>query len=305
MDVLILGTGALATLFAARLSAAGASVTMLGRWREALDALDQRGARLADAEGRETAYPVRAVDSPEFCPPVRFALVLVKSWQTRRAAEDLARCLAEDGIALTLQNGLGNDVLLAEALGDSRVAVGVTTVGATLLAPGLARLGGEGTISLEDDPRVDALRALFAESGFDVRTASDARTLIWGKLVINAAINPLTALLEVPNGELLRRPSARALMGGLARETAAVAAALGIALPFENPVLAAEEVARRTASNFSSMFQDVRRGAPTEIDAICGAISRVGEDAGIPAPLNRFCWQLVRAKAIERGAPGV
>jgi choline dehydrogenase-like flavoprotein len=79
MDVLILGTGALATLFAARLSAAGASVTMLGRWREALDALDQRGARLADAEGRETAYPVRAVDSPEAYPPVRFALVLVIS----------------------------------------------------------------------------------------------------------------------------------------------------------------------------------------------------------------------------------
>jgi len=86
-------------------------------------------------------------------------------------------------------------------------------------------------------------------------------------------------------------------MGALARETAAVAEAEKVTLPFLDPVVAAENVAHDTAANHSSMFQDVRRGAPTEIDAICGAVTRRGERRGIPTPYNRACWRLVRAVA--------
>ena len=123
----------------------------------------------------------------------------------------------------------------------------------------------------------------------------DAQSLVWGKLVINAAINPLTALLKVPNGELLNRPSARELMGRLAHEAADVARAENINLPFDDPVAAAEDVARKTAANQSSMLQDVLRGAPTEIDAICGAVVSRGEAHGFDTPANRACWELVRA----------
>ncbi|MEJ5223042.1 MAG: ketopantoate reductase C-terminal domain-containing protein, partial [Anaerolineales bacterium] len=119
--------------------------------------------------------------------------------------------------------------------------------------------------------------------------------LLWGKLIINAAINPLTALLRVPNGALLERPDARLLMGELARETAAVARALGVTLPFDDPAAAAEAVARKTASNHSSMAQDILRGAPTEIDAICGAVARAADRCGMTAPLNTVMWRLVRA----------
>jgi 2-dehydropantoate 2-reductase len=164
-----------------------------------------------------------------------------------------------------------------------------------LLGPGLARAGGEGVISIETHPRLGPLEAAFTEAGFQVQTVNDADALIWGKLVINAAINPLTALLHVPNGELLQRPEARKLMGALARETAAVAVANGVHLPFEDAVRAAEDVAQKTAANHSSMYQDVLRGAPTEIDAICGAITQAGEELGIPTPVNRVCWQLLRA----------
>jgi 2-dehydropantoate 2-reductase len=126
---------------------------------------------------------------------------------------------------------------------------------------------------------------------------ADAKSLVWGKLVVNAAINPLTALLRVPNGELLRRPSARRMMRALAEETAAVASAQRVRLPFRNAMEAAELVAKKTAANHSSMFQDIRRGAPTEIDAICGAVAKTGERHGIPTPANRVCWTLVRAIA--------
>ncbi|MBU4225387.1 MAG: 2-dehydropantoate 2-reductase [Chloroflexi bacterium] len=296
-SILIIGTGALATLFAARLSATGVDVTMLGTWPAGLDALRKEGARLAAADGMERAYPVRVTDDPAECRRARFALVLVKAWQTERAARQLTSCLAEDGLALTLQNGLGNREILSESLGLGRVALGVTTTGATLLGPGLVRLGGEGTISLEAHPRLAALEAMLRAAGFAVNMVADVRSLLWGKLVVNAAINPLTALLRVPNGELLQRPTARFLMSELAREAAAVARAQGVSLPFEVPESAAEEVAQRTAANRSSMLQDVLRGAPTEIDAICGAIVRAGEAAGMPAPLNRVMWYLVGALA--------
>jgi 2-dehydropantoate 2-reductase len=116
-------------------------------------------------------------------------------------------------------------------------------------------------------------------------------------LAINAAINPLTALLDVPNGELLLSPHALAIMTEAAGETAAVAEARGIRLPYDDPGAAAAEVAGRTASNHSSMLQDIRRGAPTEIDAICGAIANEGESLGVWTPVNRVLWHLVRALA--------
>ena len=298
--ILIAGTGALATLFAARLSASGHPVTMLGTWKNGLRALNESGARLVDAEGAEHAYPVEATENSANCRGARFALVLVKSWQTARVAGQLADCLAEDGLALTLQNGMGNRELLAGSLGLSRVALGVTTTGATLLGPGLARTGGEGVISMEAHPRLGPLEAALTGAGFKVQVVNDADALVWGKLVINAAINPLTALLRVPNGELLQRPAAHKMMGVLAREAAAVAIAQGIHLPFEDAVRAAEDVARKTASNHSSMFQDIRRGAPTEIDAICGAITKTGEKLGVSTPVNRVCWHLTRASLPTR-----
>jgi 2-dehydropantoate 2-reductase len=293
--VLIAGTGALATLFAARLSAAGHPITMLGSWENGLLALQTHGARLVDVNGVEHAYPVEATRDPADCYGARYALVLVKAWQTERVARQLATCLSEDGLALTLQNGMGNREHLAATLGPSRVALGVTTTGSTLLGPGLARAGGEGIISIEAHPRLGPLEAALRGAGFNVQVVNDADALVWGKLVINAAINPLTALLRVPNGELLHRPAAHLLMRVLAQEAAAVATAQGIRLPFDDAVRAAEEVARKTASNHSSMFQDVRRGAPTEIDAICGAITQTGEKLGVSTPVNRVCWQLTRA----------
>jgi 2-dehydropantoate 2-reductase len=294
-NILLVGTGALATLFAARLSAAGHSVSMLGTWKDGLKSLQENGARIVDANGYEQAYPVFATDDLNEVRGAKYALVLVKSWQTERAAHQLRDALAKDGLALTLQNGIGNRETLIRDLGPDRVSQGVTTTGATLLGPGLVKMGGEGVLSLEQNQALGPLEAALRESNFNLQVVEDAQSLIWGKLVINAAINPLTALLKIPNGELLSRPLARRVMSALANEAAAVAQAEHVHLPFSNPVSAAEEVARKTASNHSSMFQDVQRGAKTEIDAICGAVTRRGAKHCVRTPYNRMCWQLVRA----------
>lgn len=298
-SLLLLGTGALASLFGARLAAAGVEVTMLGAWPEGLAALRTQGVRLVEADGSQRAYPVRAVADPAECSGIPHALVLVKAWQTGRAAQQLAACLPADGLALTLQNGWGNREMLEQALGPQRVALGSTTLGATLLAPGVVRVGGQGPVTLGSHPRIQPLAELLAAAGFEVRMAEDVAGLAWGKLVINAAINPLTALLRVPNGALLEHPEARELLGLAASEAAAVGLAQGLRLPFGDPVAAAEDVARRTAANHSSMYQDVQRGRPTEIDAICGAVVEAGQRAGLPTPVNRMLWLLLRVA----GAP--
>ena len=295
MKILIGGTGALASLFAARLTQAGYDVTMLGTWQEGLVALRKNGVRLVDANGNEGQFKVHATNDPRECMGARYAIVLVKAWQTERAAYQLKQCLADDGLALTLQNGLGNYETLIQSLGLDRVALGSTTTGATLLGPGLVRAGGEGIISIGRNQAIGQIEAALQSAKFNVQVVEDPQAVIWGKLVINAAINPLTALLKVTNGELLERPSARALMGALANEATHVAHAENITLPFDDPVAAVEMVARKTAANQSSMLQDVLRGAPTEIDAICGAIVKVAEKHQLEVPMNWMCWQLVKA----------
>jgi len=294
-SVLIVGTGALACLFAFRLSAAGYSVSMLGAWREGLAALRMYGVTLVQPDGKQTSYPVQIFDKAEECTKARYALVLVKSWQTERAASQLKHCLASDGLALTLQNGLGNYDILVEKLGPDRAAQGTTTTGATLLSSGRVRPGGEGLISLGQHPRLKPLQKILNRSGFSVEVRQDVDALIWGKLAVNAAINPLTALLQMPNGQVISRPSARQLSADLAREVAAVAAARGIRLPYTDPVAISEDVAAKTAQNHSSMYQDILRGAPTEIDAICGAVVTEGEAVGVPTPANYIMWKLIHA----------
>jgi len=301
MEILIVGTGALAVLFAARLTQAGQDVTMLGTWQSGLKALRQRGARLLDNAGNKEKFSVRVTDDPQDCRGIKYAIVLVKSWQTERAASQLADCLPNDGLCLTLQNGLGNREILANKLDGGRVLLGATTTGGTLLEPGFVKLGGEGLLSIEANPDFGPLGDALKSANFELEIVQDFRTLVWGKLIISCAINPLTAILQVTNGELLTRPSARVLMRSLAEETALVASSEKVKLAFSDPISMVEEVARNTAANQSSMFQDIQRGAPTEIDAICGAVTRVGRKNKVPTPNNQVCWQLVQAMSQSAG----
>lgn len=294
-SILIVGTGAMACLFGARL-ASEADVTLLGTWPEGIAALRQNGIRL-EVDGKAIVARVQATSDPAECAGARHAIVLVKSWQTTRAARQLEACLAPEGVAVTLQNGLGNLHWLQSRLGPDRAAQGVTTSGATLLGPGHVRAGGEGLTYLASHPRLAPLVDAMRRAGLEVEIADDLEGLVWGKAVVSAAINPLTALLHVPNGGVLApAPSCvRILAEEAASEAARVAAARGVRLPFDRPGERVSEVARATAANRSSMLQDVEHGRPTEIDAINGMITTEGERLGVSTPVNRVLWYLVRS----------
>lgn len=286
----------MACLFGARLSRV-AEVTLLGTWEEGLRAIESSGIRLVERDGSEGRYKVSVTRETDPCLGSQLALVLVKSWQTPRAALQLAKCLAPDGLVLTLQNGLGNIEKLEEEVGENRAALGVTTTGATLLGPAHVRIGGEGPTYLAAHPGLDPMTDLLSRAGFEVVQVDDLQGLQWAKLAVNCGINPVSALLNVPNGALLDLPGTGALIQWLVDETVAVAHARGVTLPFDDLAAETRSVAARTADNLSSMVQDIHRGAPTEIDAICGAVVREGERLGIATPVNRALWNLVRARA--------
>jgi 2-dehydropantoate 2-reductase len=229
---------------------------------------------------------------------VDLALILVKSHKTPGAAALARRVTQPQGLALTLQNGLGNLEIIEEAMGPARSALGVTSQGAAVVAPGLLLAGGPGPTCLAARPTtipLDDIVALFRQAGMETSLLDDVDAVVWGKLAVNAAINPLTALLETPNGFLAQHDAARRLLRLAALEAVAVAQAQGIAVG-EEAADRALTVARSTATNRSSMLQDVERGEPTEIDAISGQIVTIGRQLGIDAPVNETLWRLVTEK---------
>ncbi len=298
MRVAIFGVGAMGCLFGARLSP-HADVTLIGHWQEQIATLNAHGLRLIRPDGEEERIPLRATDDVASVGEVALGLVLVKAAGTARAAQEAAMILAADGLAVTLQNGIGNAEVLFRYVGERRTTLGITAQGAAVLGPGAVRHAGPGPTHIATRPeiraQVEAGAALLTRAGFETHIAESLESLVWGKLVINAGINALTAILRVPNGALLDSEWARTLMGEAAEEAAAVAAASAITLPYNDPIERVETVARTTAANRSSMLQDVLRGAPTEIETINGAVVRAGEQLGVPTPVNRMLYYLVKA----------
>jgi len=297
MRIAIIGCGAMGSLLAARLSPL-ADVWMIGHWPEQIAALQERPLSLMTAQGEERVW-VRATSEPAEVDPADLALILVKSPQTATAAIVASQVLRTGGLALTLQNGLGNVEILSSILDPGRVTLGVTAVGATMLGPGRVRLAGLAPTHLSVRPEiaelVRAIADLFRTAGFETELSENLESLLWGKLVVNCGINALTALLRVPNGALLKIREARILMAEAAGEVAQVARRRGVTLPYPDPVAQVEAVCQATADNRSSMLQDVLRGARTEVQAINGAVAREGNKLKVPTPANAFLARLVEA----------
>ena len=298
MRIAVLGTGALGCVFAAKLACC-AEVWVLGAWTAAIDAIRRDGIRIHQRDGATWQACVQATSDPAEVPSCDVALLLVKSYQTERAAAWAAQVLNPDGLAVTLQNGLDNGPKLEAAVGSGRATLGVNYTGATLIGPGETRHTAQLTNLIGTRPAIAAKTAvligIMISVGLDTRATDAIEGEMWGKAIVNAAINPLTALWRVPNGELLATDERRTLLRALVEEAAAVARARGVALPFADPLAHTETICRASAPNHSSMLQDVERGRPTEVDSINGIITAEGRRLGVPTPLNEMVWRLIRA----------
>ncbi len=299
MRILICGAGAMGCLFGGYLALAGAEVWLLSHWAEHIARIRREGLRLHALDGSVLQLPLPILSYDDPLPTgIDVAFISVKSADTPEAAAQAAQALAPPGVAITMQNGLGNREKLAEAVGPARALLGVTAHGATLLGAGEVRHAGVGptAIAAQPDPQAAARIAdLLSRAGFASQVEAEIESVVWNKLLVNVGINALTAILGVRNGVLAEHEPSRALLRAAVEEAAAVARAKNIPI-HPDPVERALAVARATAANRSSMLADVQRGVATEIGVINDAIVREGAALGIPTPVNETLARLVASK---------
>lgn len=297
MRIAVIGAGAMGCLYGGKLACV-ADVWLIDPWRGHVEAIRGEGLHIVTGEN-DVVVKVPATTNPTDVGLVDLAIIFVKSHQTRWAAEMASSLLTENGLALTLQNGLGNGDTIAEVLGTARTWQGVTSHGATLLGPGRIRHAGTGPTYLQLRPDIarvaEEVATLFQQAEIETHLSADLDSLLWGKLVVNVGINALTAILRVQNGVLAENEAASRLLARAVREAVAVAVAKGITLPYANPVEHVRSVAAATGQNRASMFQDVLRGSRTEIGVINGAIVSEAAKLGLTAPVNETLTDLVQA----------
>lgn len=305
MKIVIVGPGAMGSLFAALLAKKKEEVWLLDKDSERAKKITQQGISVEGVAGnwhvdaRATADP-KDIEAPDL------VLVCVKSYDTKRAIASAKPFIADKTTVLTLQNGIGNIELISEVVGDENVVGGISNAGATLLEAGRVRYAGKGeTVIGRLDGKISVelrtIRELFITAGLETRISRDIKGSLWSKLVINVGINALTALTRLSNGKLLDYEGTRTIMRQAVTEAVKVAKRKRIKLAYDDPLSKVEAVCEATANNISSMLQDVLRKKKTEIDAINGVIVRQADQLGIPVPVNTFLVELVQT--IEASYP--
>lgn len=305
MRIAVLGPGALGSLVAVKLHEAGREVVLVDHRPERAVRLAREGLLLRTLEGEARRVPVPVRLAAE-AGPADLVVVTVKAPATAAAAQLLPRLLAPGGLILTLQNGLGNLERLAEVAGWERLLAGVSFLGATRPHDGEVIFAGAGPTFL-GAPRgsrvshqeLEAVAAEFRQAGLPCEVRSDIEAMLWEKLLVNVAVNPLTALLRVRNGALPELPPAWEVALAAAREAKAVAVAQGLELTVD-PEVRLREVCAATAANLSSMLQDVLAGRETEIAALNGEVAVRGAALKVPTPVNTVLTRLIQALTLAR-----
>jgi 2-dehydropantoate 2-reductase len=302
MRYLVVGAGALGSVFGGLLQQRGHPVAYIGRGSH-FEHITVRGLIIDGIWGE---FPIGAV-TPHSAPSDLYEVILlcVKSFHTQEACRRVSGLLAPQGIIVSVQNGLGNLETIAQEFGPERTIGARVIFGAQVIRPGLVRVTVYAEPVLMGAITSDYSRQTLAQTvedlnraGIPTRQVDDILTHLWGKVLYNCALNPLGAILGVPYGALGNDPDTRRLMHLIIREIYQVAAARGVDLGYADAdsyfKFFIETLVPATADHWPSMWQDLHAGRRTEIEALNGAICRYGEAARVPTPCNDAVSRLVR-----------
>jgi 2-dehydropantoate 2-reductase len=296
-SVVIIGAGAMGCLFAARMVECGANVTLVDVDAARLKAIADYGLELTDERGTRTLHPAVA-QAHELSGTFDLVLLFSKSMHSTAAVASISHLANDKTIALTLQNGMGTGEILAATFGEDRTLIGTAHVPADMVHPnkvsthGFAdvSLGGLTTLAHSDAP---AVADLLRQSGFQSEVSCDISKVVWTKLTFNAALNALAMITQSNNGQM-NNPPGLGIAETVIAETVAVAAAQGIALDAAGIRRSVGDALSGHPGHEASMLQDRRHGRATEIEAINGAIVRLGAASRTPTPVNSTLTDLVR-----------
>ena len=289
MRVTFIGAGAMGGLFGSLMTEAGLNVQLVDIWEEHVEMIKDKGLRI-DCDGQIRHVNLDIYTDYRLTRPADLVIVFVKGPQTVEAASAAAEIIAPDGMALTLQNGLGNADILAKALDPEMVITGTTSYGSMVLGPGSIRHAGIGPTVIGpwaggDLNKVAVMAKILTKGSIETEVKADVKALVWNKLMVNVGINAIVALTHIKNGQLVDLEITKELSRAAVEEGLAVAKALGINVR-KDAVEHCWWVAEETAKARASMGQDVDAKRQTEIETINGAIVRLGKELGIETPIN-------------------
>ena len=297
MRICIVGCGAVGSLFAAHLAKAGeAEIWAYDVWKDHTDAIRRNGLKLSGAA--EFTAKVNATSDPRELPRCDYGIVATKAIHTRHAIEQTAHAFGDTSAVCSVQNGVGNEEILAEHV--KYVIRGTTFPAGHPIAPGHIGydIKGDTWIGPFEPTRtpmnkVEELAGMMSRAGMNTIALADARGAQWTKLIFNASTNPVGALTQLHHGAATRFSATGRLFEDLIAEGEAVAKAMSIEL-HGDPRHMVQKGANAPGKHRASMLQDVLAKRPTEVDFMNGAIVRWGDQLGVPTPLNRALWELVK-----------
>lgn len=297
VKICIVGCGAIGSIFGGHLARLeGIEVHAYDVWKEHMRAINERGLRVSGAA--EFSVRLHATSDPRAIPICDFGIVATKSTHTRKAIEQTAHLFTEHSAVCSVQNGVGNEEIISEHV--QFVIRGTTFPAGHVIEPGHVNfdINGDTWIgpfepTITPFARVQLLSDLLNRAGLRVIPLQDARGAQWTKLIFNASTNPVGALTLLHHGAATRFPPTGALFDALITEGEAVAKALGIEL-HGDPRALVQKGANAPGKHKASMLQDILAKRQTEVDFMNGAIAEWGEKTGVPTPLNRALWQLVK-----------
>ena len=297
MRIAVIGAGAIGCLFGIRLHRSGHQVLLIHHRRRVVDSVRRTGLTLIERSEKILLYRIQVKQFLSVRDNPDLVLLTVKAYDTESAAIHLARVLSHKTTVLSLQNGLGNIETLSRHLPRHEIIAGSTTEPALLTRPGVVKHTGSGITWLGEYRRksskpANLIKRIFRGAGFKTELRANIERVIWSKAIVNSAINPVSALAGVSNGEILRIPHLKDAALKLLSEGAAVARAYGI-LPSPSPIGLFSRITEATRTNRSSMLRDIESRRMTEIRELNGLIASYGKSSGILVPCNSFITDLV------------
>ena len=308
MKIAIVGCGAMGSVYAGLLGAAGHDVWAVDTWREHIDAIRSGGLRLEGASGDRTVRIHATTDAKE-AGPSDLVILATKAMHVGAAAESVRKFLLKgDTPVLSIQNGLGGPDETASVVGRERVLVGVVGgFGASIRAPGHAHHNGMELVRLGElaggkvTPRLERVAEVWRGAGFTVKVFEDIDQLVWEKLICNCAYSGPCGLSGLTVGQVMADPDLCKVSAVCAAEAFAVAKKKGIRLGFDDPIKYVREFGAKIPNAKPSVLLDLLARRGTEIEVINGAIPREAAKLGLEAPVNEAVRALVRARERQLG----
>jgi len=295
MRICVFGVGGVGGYFGGRLAAAGNSVAFIARGAT-LDVLRKNGLRVESPLGDIALANVEATDDPTEVGEVDAVILGVKAWQVPEVAEAVLPMVGESTVILPLQNGVEAADQLVALYGPEHVIGGMCRIVSFVVEPGLIRHQGVepfvalGELDNHSSERVERLAAALSDAGVDTKVSPDIQSSLWQKLLFIAPVSGLGALTRVSVGELRSSPETYSMLRDAMEEIVALAVACGVALADDAIDKTLRFVDGLPGDVTTSMQRDIMEGRPSELEALNGAVVRLGREADVPTPVNWFIY---------------